>query len=137
MPAVPIPAATSGRHASARPSGGPGSPRPAAESGPGKPSGGNALGLVGQDLSPSDRQRLGLRAGEGVLIRNPGDSGAEAGLRPGDVVLQVGRSSVNSAAALDRELGSVKSGDTVMLLVRRQGSTQFIAVTAQDDAQTG
>ena len=113
------------------------SPRPAADEGSSKPSGGNALGLVGQDLSAGERQRLGLRSGEGVLIRNPGDSGAEAGLRPGDVVLQVGRSAVGSAAALDKELGSVKSGDTVMLLVRRQGSTQFIAVTAQDDARTG
>lgn len=113
------------------------SPRPAADEGSSKPSGGNALGLVGQDLSAGERQRLGLRSGEGVLIRNPGGSGAEAGLRPGDVVLQVGRSAVGSAAALDKELGSVKSGDTVMLLVRRQGSTQFIAVTAQDDARTG
>ncbi|WP_206861069.1 DegQ family serine endoprotease [Lysobacter changpingensis] len=112
-------------------------PRPATDGGSAKPSSGNALGLVGQDLSAGERQRLGLRSGEGVLIRNPGDSGAEAGLRPGDVVLQVGRSAVGSAAALDKELGSVKSGDTVMLLVRRQGSTQFIAVTAQDDAQTG
>lgn len=113
------------------------SPRPSSDEGSSKPSGGNALGLVGQDLSSAERQRLGLRSGEGVLIRNPGDSGAEAGLRPGDVVLQVGRSAVGSAAALDKELGSVKSGDTVMLLVRRQGSTQFIAVTAQDDARTG
>ena len=112
-------------------------PRPAADGGASRPSSGNALGLVGQDLSSSDRQRLGLRPGEGVLIRNPGDSGAEAGLRPGDVVLQVGRNAVDSASALDRELASVKSGDTVMLLVRRQGSTQFIAVTAQDEARTG
>jgi len=112
-------------------------PRPAANEGSSKPSGGNALGLVGQDLSAGERQRLGLGKGEGVLIRSPGDSGAEAGLRPGDVVLQVGRNAVGTSAALDRELGSVKSGDTVMLLVRRQGSTQFIAVTAQDEAQTG
>ncbi|WP_254200514.1 DegQ family serine endoprotease [Lysobacter sp. MMG2] len=111
-------------------------PRPASDSAPSRPSNGNALGVIGQDLSANDRQRMGLRTGEGVLIRNPGDSGAEAGLRPGDVVLQVGRTSVGSASALDRELASVKSGDTVMLLVRRQGSTQFIAVTAQD-AQTG
>jgi serine protease Do len=112
-------------------------PRPAPDEDSSKPSGGNALGLVGQDLSAGERQRLGLGKGEGVLIRNPGDSGAEAGLRPGDVVLQVGRNAVGTSAALDRELGSVKSGDTVMLLVRRQGSTQFIAVTAQDEAQTG
>ena len=57
--------------------------------------------------------------------------------RPGDVVLQVGRSQVGSAAALDRELASVKAGQTVMLLIRRQGATQFIAVTAQDEARTG
>lgn len=105
-------------------------PRPAADAGSSKPSAGNALGLVGQDLSAGERQRLGLRSGEGVLIRDPGDSAAEAGLRPGDVVLQVGRNAVGTSAALDRELGSVKSGDTVMLLVRRQGSTQFIAVSA-------
>lgn len=116
--------------------GGGSAPRPSAD-GPAAPSSGNALGLIGQDLSAGERQRLGLRSGEGVLIRNPGDAAAEAGLRPGDVVLQVGRSTVGSASALDRELASVKAGQTVMLLVRRQGSTQFIAVTAGDQAQTG
>jgi serine protease Do len=112
-------------------------PRPAGDDESSGPSGGNALGMIGQDLSAGERQRLGLRSGEGVLIRNPGDAGAEAGLRPGDVVLQVGRASVGSPGALDRELGSVKSGQTVMLLVRRQGATQFIAVTAGDEAKAG
>ncbi|HEY5802858.1 MAG TPA: DegQ family serine endoprotease [Lysobacter sp.] len=116
--------------------GGPGSQRPAASGGPARPSAGNTLGLVGEDLSSGDRQRLGLRGNEGVLVRAPGDAAAEAGLRPGDVVLSVGRNSVASASALDRELGSVKPGQTVMLLVRRQGGTQFIAVTAED-AKTG
>ncbi|MDI9239384.1 DegQ family serine endoprotease [Lysobacter sp. LF1] len=113
------------------------SPRPSTADGQARPSAGNALGLVGQDLSAGERQRLGLRSGEGVLIRNPGDAAAEAGLRPGDVVLQVGRSTVGSASALDRELASIKAGQTVMLLVRREGSTQFIAVTAGDEAKTG
>lgn len=117
--------------------GGNSAPRPSGGDDSAKPSGGNALGMVGQDLSAGERQRLGLRSGEGVLIRNPGDAAAEAGLRPGDVVLQVGRSSVGSASALDRELASIKTGQTVMLLVRRQGATQFIAVTAQDEAKAG
>lgn len=116
--------------------GGGAAPRPSGDDQAG-PSGGNALGMVGQDLSAGERQRLGLRSGEGVLIRNPGDAGAEAGLRPGDVVLQVGRASVGTTGALDRELASIKSGQTVMLLVRRQGSTQFIAVTAGDAAKAG
>ncbi|QSX75363.1 DegQ family serine endoprotease [Lysobacter arenosi] len=116
---------------------GSGSPRPSIGGGESRPSAGNTLGLVGQDLSSSDRQRLGLRGNEGVLVRNPGDAAAEAGLRPGDVVLSVGRNSVASASALDRELASVKPGQTVMLLVRRQGGTQFIAVTADDAAKAG
>lgn len=112
-------------------------PRPDAGDGAERPSGGNALGMVGQDLSSAERQRLGLRSGEGVLIRNPGDAAAEAGLRPGDVVLQVGRAPVGSSSALDRELAPVKAGQTVMLLIRRQGATQFIAVTAEDGAKAG
>jgi serine protease Do len=117
--------------------GGSGAPRPSVGGGESRPSAGNTLGLVGQDLSSSDRQRLGLRGNEGVLVRTPGDAAAEAGLRPGDVVLSVGRNSVASASALDRELASVKPGQTVMLLVRRQGGTQFIAVTADAAAKAG
>ena len=98
---------------------------------PQRPSAGNTLGMVAQDLSPGDRQRLGLTGDEGVLIRNPGDAAAEVGLRPGDVVLAVGRNAVGSASALDRELAGVKPGQTVMLLVRRQGNTQYVAVTAE------
>jgi serine protease Do len=59
----------------------------------------------------------------------------EAGLQPGDVILSVGRTTVASAAALDRELRGVKAGQTVMLLVRRGNGTQFVAVTPRAGAQ--
>ncbi|RDZ27950.1 DegQ family serine endoprotease [Lysobacter silvisoli] len=104
-----------------------------ADAAPGR-AGSNPLGVVAQDLSPALRQRLGLKTGEGVLVQTPGDDGAEAGLRPNDVVLSVGRTAVGSAAALNRELAGVRPGDTVMLLVRRGAATQFIAVTAQAKA---
>ena len=90
----------------------------------------NVLGLVAQDIAANDRQRLGLKANEGVLLaRVIGDAAREAGLQPGDVVLSVGRASVGTAAALNRELAAVRPGQTVMLLVRRGVGTQFIAVT--------
>lgn len=93
-------------------------------------SAGNALGLVGEDLDADDRRQLGLKPGEGVgIARVQGAAARDAGLQAGDVVLQVGRASVGSAAALDRELGKVGKGQTVMLLVRRNGATQFVAVT--------
>ncbi len=101
------------------------------------PGRGNALGLVGRDLSPAEKQQLGLQAGEGVRLARVGDAAAEAGLQPGDVILSVGRTSVGSAAALDRALAGVKDGQTVMLLVRRGNATQFIAVTAGDEEAAG
>jgi serine protease Do len=92
--------------------------------------GSNPLGLVGRDLAPAQRQQLGLGDDEGVLLVDIGDVAREAGVAAGDVVVAVGRDSVGSAAELDRKLAGVKPGDTVMLLIRRGGNTQFIAVTA-------
>ena len=111
-------------------------PSPGPGTSPAPPVRANALGLVVRDIAADERQRLGLKANEGVLLaRVNGDAARAAGLQPGDVILSVGRSSVGTAAALDRELAGVKPGQTVMLLVRRGAGTQFIAVTA--DAATG
>lgn len=90
----------------------------------------NRLGLSGLDLDADDRSRLGLRAGEGVgLSRVEGAAARSAGLRPGDVVLRVGTTPIGSADALDRELSKLRESDTVMLLVRRGGANQFVAIT--------
>jgi len=97
----------------------------------------NPLGLVTQDLSAAERQQLGLRSDEGVRIARVGEAAAQAELQPGDVILSVGRTSIGSAAALDRELAGVKPGQTVMLLVRRGTATQFVAVTAGEGKGTG
>jgi serine protease Do len=96
----------------------------------------NPLGLVGQPLDGDDRRQLGLKPGEGVgIARIEGLAARNAGLQPGDVVLRVGNAVVGSPAALDRELGNVKAGQTVMLLVRRGGATQFVAVTPRIDGR--
>ncbi len=96
----------------------------------------NALGLASRDITASERQRLGLKADEGVLLTQViGTAARDAGLQPGDVILSVGRASVGTASALTRQLAAVRPGQTVMLLVRRGPGTQFIAITA--DAATG
>ncbi len=84
-----------------------------------------------QDLTPQQRGQLGLEADEGVRIAavQPGPA-SRAGLRPGDVVLSVGRTTVASASQLNRELAGLRDGQTVMLLVRRGTGTQYMAVTA-------
>ncbi|MEN1940934.1 Do family serine endopeptidase [Luteimonas sp. MJ246] len=97
----------------------------------------NPLGLVGSELGAEQRRRLDLKPDEGVAVaRVEGLAARSAGIQPGDVILQVGRVNVATPAALDRELGKVKAGETVMLLVRnRSGGTQFIAVTPRKSAE--
>jgi serine protease Do len=98
------------------------------------PASSNPLGIVGQDLDAQDRRQLGLDSDEGVgVARVQGLAAREAGIRPGDVILAVGRTNVASVAALNRALADVEPGDTVMLLVRRRGATQYIAVTPRAD----
>jgi serine protease Do len=67
------------------------------------------------------------------IARVEGRAARNAGLRPGDVILQVGRTGVGSVAELDRALGKIGKGRAAMLLVRRDGATQFVAVTPGDD----
>ncbi|MEO7938252.1 MAG: DegQ family serine endoprotease [Burkholderiaceae bacterium] len=98
-------------------------PRPAAAQA-------NVLGIVGEDLDGAQRRQLGLQSNEGVLIsRVEGMAAREAGLRPGDVVMAVGRNNVGSAVALNSQLRSVRAGQSIMLLVRRGGATQYVTVT--------
>lgn len=91
---------------------------------------GGRLGLVVEGLTPEQRQQLGLGANEGVVVSQvTGLAARRAGLRPGDVVLMVGRTAVGTPQAFAEAVGRAKDGEAVMLLVRRDGQTSFIAVT--------
>ncbi len=91
----------------------------------------NALdGVAVEDLDFQITRQLGLPAStRGVVITQvaPGTPAAEAGLVPGDVIQEVDRSRVLSAADFERAVRRA-SGHTVLLLVNREGSTRFVAV---------
>ena len=90
-----------------------------------------ALGLGVADLDAATRRQLGLNAGEGVRItRVAQDLDSDVQLAPGMVILRVGNTPVGSAAELNRLIRGTKPGDVVMLLVRYQSQTSFVAVTA-------
>jgi serine protease Do len=94
------------------------------------PAAANPLGVVVEALDASARDALGLAAGEGVLVgRVIGLAARQAGLAPGDVILQVGRTDVGSVADFEAAVKGLKSGDEVRLLVRNARSTGFVAFT--------
>jgi len=101
------------------------------DAGPSGPASAALLGIQVTDLAAAERQRLGLKSGEGVRIAAVnGSSAREARLAPGLVILRVGRTPVGSVAALNRELAGYKKGDVVMLLVTSGEASSYVAVKA-------
>ena len=91
----------------------------------------NPIGVVVSDLDGAARAKLGLAPGEGVRVSRVASLAArQAGLSPGDVILQVGKSPVGTSAQFATALKGVKSGDRVRLLVRNTESTGLVTVPA-------
>ncbi|MBL0163092.1 MAG: DegQ family serine endoprotease [Xanthomonadales bacterium] len=88
----------------------------------------NRLGLVVEDLTAEQRQQLGLKEEGVVITRVDGMAARRAALQPGDIVLMVGRKSVTSASDFSASAKQLKSGDSVMLLIRRNDVTSFVAI---------
>lgn len=93
-------------------------------------SGGALDGVSLEELTPEHRRTLGLGAEvqHGVVItdleqRSPA---AKAGLRPGDVLLELNRAPIDSLTKF-KDLYSKATGD-VLLLVQRRGGTLFVVV---------
>lgn len=89
----------------------------------------NALGIAVEDLTAEQRQQLSLKDEGVVVTRISGAAARRAALQAGDVILMVGRKSIKSAADFTAAAKELKVGDSVMLLVRRNDVTSFIAIT--------
>jgi serine protease Do len=89
-----------------------------------------AEGVAVQPLNPALRQRLGLpndvRHGVVVSEIEPGSAAARAGLRAGDVVLEIDRQKVQRVEQF-HELFAKSQGPT-LLLVHRRGATSFLVI---------
>ncbi|MFI5315118.1 MAG: Do family serine endopeptidase [Myxococcota bacterium] len=104
-------------------------PEEQAQSSHAESAGASALGLEIADLDDELRQQLGVTDAKGVVITGvePGSPGANAGLRPGDLVVEVDRKPVAGAGELEKQIAS--GGDSLLFLVRRGEGTLFIAVS--------
>jgi len=96
----------------------------------GKPAERGLDGITLNDLSPEARRafRINDPAIRGVVITelDPGSPAARAGLRPGDVLLEVNRKPVANVRDFQDAYG--KARGNVLLLVHRRGNTQFVVV---------
>jgi serine protease Do len=91
------------------------------------------LGLELAALTPDLRQQLGIADDvDGVVVMDVAAEGpaAEQGLRPGDVIEQVGSEPVTTPeqVATLAKAAQAENRNAVLLLVNRQGDSMFVAV---------
>ncbi len=88
------------------------------------------LGLQVQDITPELAETLQLEEKSGVLVSEvtPGGPSGEAGIRRGDVITEMNRKPVNNLASYQALAKNVESGKTVLFLIKRGGSTIYVAV---------
>ncbi len=101
----------------------------------GRPGGGvepGAFGIAVQDLTPEVAEQLGVEEDQGVVVTGvqPGSPAEEAGIRRGDVILEVNQSEV---ADSDAFLEALEDAEKALLLVRRGESSIFVAMKRSDD----
>jgi serine protease Do len=87
-----------------------------------------AYGLEVQELTPEVAEQLGLDDEDGILVTGiePGSPAAEAGLRQGDVILQVNQEEVGRLSDFKDSLSESDKG--ALLLVRRGNIDTFVAL---------
>jgi serine protease Do len=98
----------------------------------GKESGGGQLGITVDPVTADLVSRLKLKGTQGVVVTEvePGSPAAEAGILPGDVVLEVNHQAVKTGTDIRAGVKNSGSRPTLLLIVRN-GVNLFVAVQAK------
>ena len=88
------------------------------------------LGMVLQRLTHELAKKLDLTAEGGLLVLQVENNSpaAEAGLMPGDIILEIDQTAAIDLAEFNRRVKELKDGDTVLFLVDRGGTTIYVTL---------
>jgi serine protease Do len=88
------------------------------------------LGIQVQDLDSQTARQLGVNEDRGVVVVGvqPGSPADRASIRQGDVIVEVNRKAVKSANDLKSEIAKVPDGNSVLLLVKNEQGSRYVAV---------
>jgi serine protease Do len=98
------------------------------------------LGLAVSDLTPATRQRINLpEQVHGVVVESvrPASPADEAGIQPGDVIVEVNRKPAGSASEFANEVHKNGGGKDVLLLVWSRGNSSYRTIHADGEEDKG
>jgi serine protease Do len=92
------------------------------------------LGMSVEEITPELAKNFGLTETTGVVVVQveEGTPAAEAGLRAGDVILEIDQDPVENIRRFNQKMETYEKGDTILFLVKRQGATLFLTLKVED-----
>ncbi len=98
------------------------------------------IGLAVADLTPEARQQTGVPEHvHGVLVQNvrPASPAEDAGIEPGDVIVEVNRKPAQSASEFANQMRRAPAGKDLLLLVWSKGGASYRVVHPDQSEQNG
>ena len=91
-----------------------------------------SLGLQVEALTPELANQLGLEDTRGVVVRNVKDPSpaADAGIQPGDVVVEVDHHPIASVGEMKRAVAQHSKGTPLLVLLHRKGASLYVALAS-------
>ncbi len=88
------------------------------------------LGMTLKDITPEVAKEYNLSETSGVVVTEvePDSPSDEAGLKPGDVILEMDQTKVENLKQFEDRLHQYHKGDIVLLLISRNGSTLYVTL---------
>jgi serine protease Do len=80
------------------------------------------------DLKADERETLGVAEGGVVVIDVGSGPAGRAGIRPGDVIMQVNRRPVEDVDSFSELVESVDDDESLLLLVKRGEGALFLVI---------
>lgn len=92
------------------------------------------LGLLGQPITGPIREHYDLPVESGIILANlvQGGPAQAAGLRIGDILIEVAGTAVGDNSEVEREVYRKKPGETIAVKIRRKARTVEIKVKLQE-----
>ncbi|MBK5100310.1 MAG: PDZ domain-containing protein, partial [Desulfobacteraceae bacterium] len=88
------------------------------------------LGMTVEEITPELARHFSLSETSGLVVVQveSGTAAAEAGMRPGDLILEVDQVQVKDLSQFSRKIETYKAGDTILFLAKRRGATLYLTL---------
>jgi len=100
---------------------------------PGQDKSSETAGMVIQDLTEQQRKRLQIEGKRGILVKDVDDGpAAEAGIRPGDVILMINHHNVTSTRQFEKLLDKLPKDKLLPVLIQRGQGPIFLTMKLEE-----